>query len=84
MIHIETLLRFKQALPDAEVHRERVLRLRRDNKKENPVQWEDNYKEWDTESSYRSPNYPKETPIVFRADYVQDKWQWVFLGEVIL
>jgi hypothetical protein len=84
MIHIETLIRFKESLPDAEIHRGRVLRLRRENKKESPIEWEGHYKEWDTASSYRSPDFPKETPIIFKADYIQDKWQWVFLGEVVL
>jgi hypothetical protein len=81
MIHIETLLRFKEALPDAEVYRGKTLRL---HKKEKEVVWEGKYKEWDTESDYTNPHYPKDTPIIFKADYIQDRWQWIFLGEVVL
>jgi hypothetical protein len=83
MIHIETLIKFKESLPDADTYRSRVLKLHR-KEPTAPVQWEGDYKEWDTDSTYRSPDYPKKTPIVFRSDYVQDKWQWVFLGEVVL
>lgn len=83
MIHIETLLKFKESLPDADLYRSRVLKLRKVTP-ENPATIEGDYKEYDTESTYRSPDYPKKTPIVFRSDFVQDKWQWVFLGEVVL
>ena len=83
MIHIETLIRFKECLPDADMYRSRVLKLHR-KEPTAPVQWEGDYKEWDDSSTYRSPDYPKRTPIVFRSDYVQDRWQWVFLGEVVL
>jgi len=83
MIHIETLIKFRDSLPDANTYRSRTLRLRR-VEKQVPVEWEGDYKEWDTTSDYKSPDYPDKTPIVFRADFVQDRWQWVFLGEVVL
>ena len=84
MIHIETLIKFKNSLPDADTYRSRILRLRKVEKKEAPVEYEGDYKEWDTESGYKNPHYPDKTPIVFRSDFVQDKWQWIFLGEVVL
>lgn len=85
MIHIETLQKFKECLPDPEKHREKVMKLRREEKEQDaPIEHEREYKEWDTTSKHRSPDFPKFTPIVFRCDFVQNKWQWIYVGEVII
>lgn len=84
MIHIETLQKFKECLPNPEEHRARTMKLQRKEEDIIPIEHEREYKEWDTTSKYRSPGFPKMTTIVFRCDFVMNKWQWIYVGEVII
>lgn len=42
------------------------------------------YKERDTMSNFRSPNYPAMTPIKFQSTFVMNKWKWVYIGEIVM